>query len=149
MRSLGSNGVVERAIKEVEYQVRTMKSTLDQNVNTDIGVDSNILTWMIEFAGVLIIWYLVDKDGKTAYERLKGKASKMLGIGFTETVMFRRVPLPGKMAKLKSLWEKGIIAGYRSQSGEHMIIDKNGAYRTRTIRRVPEEDAGTARPSRK
>ena len=44
----------------------------------------------------------MGKDGKTAYERLKGKASKMLGVGFAETVMFRRVPLPGKMVKLES-----------------------------------------------
>ena len=111
VRSSGSNGVVERAIKEVEYQVRTMKPALDQNVITDIGAESSILTWMIEFASVLINRYLVGKDVKTAYERLKGKASKMLGIGFAETVMFRRVPLPGKMAKLESLWEKGILAG--------------------------------------
>ena len=80
------------------------------------------------------------KDGKTAYERFEGKASKMLGIGFAETVMFRRVPLPAKLAKLESLWEKGIIAGYRSQSGEHMIIGKNVVYKTGTIRRVPVKE---------
>ena len=82
MRSSGSNGVAERAIKEVEYQVRTMKSALDQNVNTDIGAESSILTWMIEFASVLI---------NRSYERLKGKASKM-GIGFAETVILENWP---------------------------------------------------------
>ena len=61
----------------------------------------------------------------------------MLGIGFAETVMFRRVPLPGKMAKLESSLEKGILAGYRSQSGEHVNIGKNGVCKTRTIRRAP------------
>ena len=65
------------------------RSALDQNVNTDIGAESSTLTWMIEFASVLINRHLVGKDGKTAYERLKGKAAKMLGIGFAETVMFR------------------------------------------------------------
>ena len=44
------------------------------------------------------------------------------------------------MAKLESSLEKGVLAGYRSQSGEHMIIGKNGVCKTRTIRRVPEEE---------
>ena len=108
-------------------------------MNTDIGTELRILTWMIEFASVLINRYLVGKDGKTAYERLKGKAAKM-GIGFAETVMFRRVPLPGKMAKLESSWKKGILAGYRSQSGEHTIIGKNGVCKKWTSRRAPEEE---------
>ena len=64
VRSSGSNGVVERAIKEVEYQVRTMKSALHQSVKTDIGAESNILTWMIEFAGMLINRYLVARTAK-------------------------------------------------------------------------------------
>ena len=50
--------------------MRTMKSALDHNVNTDIGAESS--TWMIEFAGVLINQYLVGKgrqDGIRAVER--------------------------------------------------------------------------------
>ena len=93
---------------------------------------------------MLINRYPVGKDGKTAYERSKGKASKMLDTGIAETVMFRRVPLLGKLATLESLWEKRIAAGYRAQSGEHMIIGKIGVFKTKTIRR-----AATVRPSRK
>ena len=60
----------------------------------------------------------------------------MMGSGFAETVMFRRVPLLDKLAKLDSLWESGIPAGYRAESGEYMVILKNGVHKTRTIRRV-------------
>ena len=95
---------------------------------------------MIEFAGVLTNRHLVGKDDKTAYERLKGKVSDMLGIGFAETIMFRRVPLSGKPAKMESLGEKGIFAGYPATFGEHMVIGKNGVHKTRTIRRVAEEE---------
>ena len=65
VRSPRSNGVVERAIKEVEDQMRIMKSALDHNMNTDIRAESSTLTWMIEFVGLLIRWYLVGKDSKT------------------------------------------------------------------------------------
>ena len=64
----------------------------------------------------------------------------MLGIGFAETVTFRRLPLPGKLAKLESLWEKGTLAGYQAQSGEYMVICDNGVYKTRTIRRIRKEE---------
>ena len=80
---------MERANKEVEYQVRTMKSVfLDDRVR---GRDHQP----------------VGLDGKTAYERLKGKASKMQGMVFVKFFMFRRVPLLGKLTKLESLREKG------------------------------------------
>ena len=39
-----------------------------------------------------------------------------------------QAPLPGKLAKLDSLWKRGFVANYQAQSGEHMVIDKNGEY---------------------
>ena len=100
VRSSGSNGIIERGIKEFEYHVRSMKSALDERLGSSILADSNILPWMIEFSSVLINRYLVGKDGKTAYERLKGKSSKMFGFEFAEMVHFRRIPLPGRLGKL-------------------------------------------------
>ena len=75
VRSSGSNGVIERRIKEVQGQLRAMKSALDTRVGVDIRGTSNILPWMVEYASVLINRYLVGKDGKTAYERFHGKKS--------------------------------------------------------------------------
>ena len=71
--------MIERATKEAEYQVRTLKSAMDDRLGTNTGASSNILAWMIEFSSVLLNRYLVSKDGKTSHERLKGKQSKMLG----------------------------------------------------------------------
>ena len=139
VRSSGSNGGIERAVKEVEYQLKTMKSALDDRVGTNIGATSDIIPWMIEYSSVVINRYLVSKDGRTAYERAKGKASKMLGFEFAEAVMFRRLPTPGRLGKLESLWENGTFIGYRSTSGEYMIANGNGIYKARTVRRVTED----------
>ena len=35
VRSSGSNGIIERGIKDVEYQIRCMKSALDDRIRTD------------------------------------------------------------------------------------------------------------------
>ena len=84
VRSSGSNGVIERGIKEVQRQLKAMKRALDARVGVDISCTSNTLPWMVEYASVLINRYLVGKEGKTVYERLRGKKSKMLGFEFSE-----------------------------------------------------------------
>ena len=103
VRSSGSNGIIERGIKEVEARVSCMKSALDERIGSDLSAKSNVLPWMVEYASVLINRYLVGRDGKTAYERSKGKSSKMLGFEFAEMVHFRRAPTPGRLGKLDTL----------------------------------------------
>ena len=140
VRSSGSNGVIERGIKEVQGQLRAMKSALDTRLTSDIRGTSNILPWMVEYASVLINRYLVGKDGKTAHERLRGKASRMLGFEFGEVVHFRRIPVQGRLGKLDSLWQKGLFIGYKTQSGEYMVANDEAAYKSRTLKRLPEEE---------
>ena len=135
VRSSGSNGVIERGIKEVQGQLSAMKSALDTRVRVDIRGTSNILPWMVEYASVL----LVVKDGKTAYERLRGKKSKMLGFEFGESVHFRRIPLQGRLGKLDSLWQTGLFVGYWTQSGEYMVANSEGAVKT-TMKRIAEHE---------
>ena len=90
---------------------------------------------MVEYASVLINRYLVEKDGKTAYERLRGKKSKMLGFEFGASVHFRRVVLQGRLGNLDSPRQTGLFVGYRTQSG-----NSEGAYKTRTVKRIPEAE---------
>ena len=91
VRSSGSNGVGERVIKEVQGQLRAMKSVLDAMAGVDIRSTSNILPWMVEYAPVLINRCIVGKDGRTAHERLRGRKSKMLGFEFGKSFHFRRI----------------------------------------------------------
>ena len=57
------------------------------------------MCWLIEFAAPLINRCSVDHDGKTPYERLKGKKSNMFGSDFGERVLFRREPVSSKLAQ--------------------------------------------------
>ena len=140
LRSSGSNGIIERGIKDVQRHIRSMKSAIDERINTDLSGSSNVLCWLVEFAAFLINSYSVGHDGKTPYERLKGKKSNMFGFEFGERVLFRRVPVPAKLAKLDSLWNIGVFVGYRSTTGEYMVVTSEGAWKTRTLRRQPKEE---------
>ena len=120
--------------------ISVLKECFEMRWNMKIESNSKVLSWIVEFAGVLINRYEVGHDGRTAYERTRGKQSKLLGFEFAEKVLFRRAPIGQRLAKLESLWETGVFVGYKSQSGEYMVSNKDGGFTTRTIRRVPFED---------
>ena len=83
----------------------------------------------------MLNWY-EDAD-KIGYERTLGDPSKFMEIEFGEKLLFRRHPIGQGLAKMESLWDNGIFVGYRSQ---YMIANRDGTYKTRTIKRVPFEE---------
>ena len=138
--SSASNGIFERAVQSVEGHVRTIRDALQRRIRVEIPSDQAIIAWMVEYASVLLNRYEVGKDGKTAYERLRGWKSKVLGVEFGEIVHFRRAPIGDRKDKLDSFWEDGVYLGHRTVSGESIIVTQRGVYKTRTLRRKPYED---------
>lgn len=134
-----SNGVIERGNLTVEGQIRVLKDAFEARIGETVPSDHAALAWLVEFAAVLINRYEVGHDGKTPYERLRGKSSKLLGLEFGEKVHFRRGRAPGKLAKLEVAWQDGVFLGYRSLSGEIIIGTEAAVLRTRTVRRRPIE----------
>ena len=52
--SSGSNGVVERAIRSVEQQVRVMKDALEHRTGMQLTPRHPLMTWITEYAGHLL-----------------------------------------------------------------------------------------------
>jgi hypothetical protein len=138
--SSGSNGVIERAIWSIEAQIRVMKSALENHVKTKIDDEHPIITWLAEYAAWLLNRFEVGRDGKTAYERMKGKSAKVQGTEFGEKLLWKRRPVKGSLEKLTCLWDDGVFLGVRGVSGEILIGTKSGIMKTRTIQRRPVEE---------
>ena len=85
-----SNGVVERAIQSVEGQVRVLRDALEARLSVKIEAKHPVMTCLVEYAAFILNRYEVGKDGKTAYERSKGKKAKTMGIEFGEAVLSER-----------------------------------------------------------
>ena len=49
-----SNGLVEKAVQEVQYQIRKMKMQLEQNMASKLSNDSPIWPWLIQYAAQVI-----------------------------------------------------------------------------------------------
>ena len=140
VKSSGSNGIVERAIQAVESQLRTMKMALEKRWGKSVPDNHPIVTWMVEYGAFLLSRFEVGKDGKTGYERNKGKKAKVNGFEFGEGVMFKRKPIGKGLGKLSTMWEEGVYLGVRALSGELIVGTAKGVWRTRTMHRKTVEE---------
>ena len=140
VHSSKSNGVVERAVQAVQGMIRTMRSALEEKWGAKLDVAHPIWTWMAEYAGWLLTRCEVGRDGKTAYERIKGKHARVQGMEFGEAVLWKRRRQGGPLGKLTSMWEDGVFLGIKGSTAEIIVGDKNGVWVTRTVRRKPIEE---------
>ena len=139
-RSSASNGVVERAAQALEGQIRVLLLALERRIGRKVDPTEAVVAFMPEYAAYLLNRMEVGKDGKTSYERCKGKAATVIGLEFGEKVLWRKKKAD-KMAKLRSRWSYGIFVGVRRKSGEMWIATKNGeVVKARAVKRIPSED---------
>ena len=80
-------------------------------------------------------------DGKTAYERQKGRKCKQEVLPFAEKVMYKKLKDSGARKQiLESQWEEGLWLGHHSTSNEVLIGTRTGVVRAWAIRRKVEEE---------
>jgi hypothetical protein len=137
VRESEANGAVERAIQTWEGQVRTMKDALEHRLCCTIPPDHPIMTWMVEYAASLLRRCLVTTDGRTPYEKIKGRASRRSVAVFGEKVWYK--PSHGRSKTLDYVLEEGIFLGVQDRSDEALIGVPHGVVKCRDIRRQAEE----------
>ena len=98
--SSGSNGRVERGVQSIEGQLRALLLAFEGRIGRRLDVQEKIVMFMPEYAAYLINRLEVGKDGKTSYERTKGKKATLLGIEFGEKLLYK-VKKDAKLAKAR------------------------------------------------
>ena len=74
-------------------------------------IDHPVWAWLVEYAAFLWTRFNVSKDGKTAYERLKGKRAKVHGIEFGEAILWKRRQEGGPSANWPVCGKTGYMWG--------------------------------------
>ena len=136
--SHASNGAAERAILELARQARTVVSGLEHHF-PDFKVLPTHKTygWLIRHCAWLITRYLVKLDGRTPYERLRGREYRgEIAEGF-ETVHYKVAST--QKGKLDPQSAIGVWLGKSLMSDEHLIGTDQGIRRCRSIWRRPEK----------
>jgi len=116
-----------------------MKSAFEGRIGQEVEAERRVIYFMAEYAAYLSNRLEVGKDGKTAYERSRGKKPTVLGVEFGEKLLWMK-RTKEKMEKINPRWEYGIFIGVRRRSGEVFVATKEGEIkRVRSVRRIPEE----------
>ena len=84
-----SNGRAEQGVQELEGIVRTLKDSLECKLGIMFNFDHPIVHWMVEHAATIINRFSVSRDGKTPYERIKGRKSHVKLVPFGESIMYK------------------------------------------------------------
>ena len=121
-----SNGIVERAIQSMQGMIRTIRSDIDGRWGEKIDATHSISPWIAEHARFLLTRFEVGRDGKTPYERLKGKSAKVQEMSFAEGILWKRKRVGGSLGKLTCMWKDGICLGVKATTAEFIVENRNG-----------------------
>ena len=136
-----SNGRAENTVRRVEEQVRTMKLAIEEALNFTLDVHHPTFAWLVEHAADILTKCSVGKDGRTPYERIKGKRYHGAMLAFGSMV---RVTIQGKLqgGLMKERWGLGVWLGKRWTIDEHIVSLSNGkVVRARDVRPMPDDEA--------
>ena len=130
-----SNGRVEEAGKTIRGMVRVYISQIEEKVNVKIEAEDVILQWAIRWAAMGYSRFKVGGDGKTQYERQKGKC-KVEALPFGEKVFYKQLKVSGEpQTKMETDWKEGIWLGQTRSSPEILIGTESGVVRAWAVKR--------------
>ena len=136
-----SNGRVEEAGKTVRGFARVLKEQIEDKAKVKLGPEMAVIQWIIRWAAMLTSRFLVGKDGKTAYERRRGRRCQIPCVPFGEKVWYKELRENKRQEhKMESEWAEGIWLGHNRSSNEIIVGTRKGAVRAYAIRRKLEED---------
>ena len=124
----------------VEGHLRAILLALEGRLGRQLDPEEPIVSFMPEYTAYVLNRLEVGKDGKTPYERARGKRATVVGLEFGEKLLWRRRK-EAKMAKIRSRWEYGIFVGVRRRSGELWVANEEGEIiKVRAVKRIPKEE---------
>ena len=135
-----SNGVVEEAGKTIREFTRVMKEQLEDKAQVQLEPGDIVVQWMIRWAAMLVSRYMVGKDGRTGYERRRGRKCKIPVVAFGEKVWYREArDTKERKDKFCSEWREGLWLGHARNSNEIIVGTTEGVVRAYAIKRQDDE----------
>ena len=135
-----ANGSIENAVKLVQGMLRTQLSCLQSRLRCKIPCQHPLMAWMVQHVAWVLTTRNRNKEGRTPYEKLKGKAfhKRMVGIGeVCLAKLSKHAVAKAEVPKLAPRWVKGVFLGYHRETHEYVFHTQGKLLRTRALQRVP------------
>ena len=136
-----SNGRVERCIRSIGGQIRTLKDALEFKIKTIIPATHPIMSWIVQWSAFTHTRCQVGRDGATAYERLKKKNFNRPIAQLGEKILYKEIKESGsKREKLDVMWLRGVWIGVDNHAEEALVGTEDGVIRAHSVRRLPVQE---------
>ena len=119
-------GFIEAGVKAVEGSVRAILYGLEEKLGCKISVTLPVFAWLVEHAAECLNLFRVGFDGKTPYERQRGKPWGGTVIEFGSRVQ-HRTPGKTRCGSMEARWHSGIFLGMRVESQEFFVALEDGS----------------------
>ena len=133
-----ANGHAERGVQTAEECVRVGMLDLEQAIGAKISVHDVVFAWLVRHMTDAHSKFHIGADGRTAYERLKGKPYAGIMLPFGEAVLHRVI---GKVqgGDMRERWMDGVFLGRTHESDEALVMTMEGdVVRARSV--TPREE---------
>ena len=122
-----ANGAIEKAVQSLEGMVRTIKLALECKIRTKIPADHPVLTWMVEHSGLLLRRYRVCEDGRTAFEKMRGRRVNRSMAAFGEQIFYRLLrPHGARASAMGERFLEGTFIGVIDATDEVIVATPEG-----------------------
>jgi len=101
--------------------------------------DHMMIPWLVRHSAATVDRFQIGSDGKTSYERRKGKKFNKELVEPGECVWYLMAKSKGQ-TDMESRWRTGVWLGIRSESNEVIIGTSEGVVKARSIRRNESEE---------
>ena len=119
------NGLAERAVQSLEEMIRVHKLSFESRLKTKLPCAHPLMARLVEHCADVLNRYNIGVDGRTPYQRLKGRKFVVHMLEFGTSVMFR---VSGKVhgGVMQERWFPEIWLGKKLHSEEHLVMKEDG-----------------------
>ena len=122
-----SHGAIERAVQTVQEFCRTLRDALEARLGSKLAADSPVMTWLVTHAAAMHRRYSISADGRTAYQRNKGKVASTTIAELGEKVWYRPLTQSGQRLPVAAArYEPGCFIGINELTNEVLLVAENG-----------------------
>ena len=130
------NGLGESTVKEVKILARTLLSSLSAQYDYTFGGADAVVVWLARSCGQMLNRFRREPDGKTAYERRKGRTFQRKVPPFGVKILDQIPGITSRShgpARVEPRWEDGVYLGLSDRTDEVYIGKSDGSVaRSRT-----------------
>ena len=123
--------------KTIREYFCTFLSQIERGVDDTVPLESDIIPWIVRWVAICYPRYKTGTDGRTSYERRRGRSCKSIVVPIGETVHYKELGDGGdRQNKAESEWSKRVWLGPGDRNTETLIGTSRGVVRAHTVERL-------------